>query len=879
MNRSTQRVGTQLGPYEVVAPIGAGAMGEVYRTWDSRLNRAVALKILPHEFAEQPSRLARFEQEARIVASLNDPHVLSVFDIGCAADTHYFVSELLEGETLRARLNHRLKASVAIDIAIQLAAGLAAVHEAGVVHRDLKPENIFISKHNAVKILDFGIAQLGDANVRHDELAATDVFAPAPEGDHIIGTPAYASPEQLKGLPVDHRTDIFAFGTVLYEMLTGFRAFARGSRADTIDAVLSTDPLANAPNNRLDSWLEAIVSHCLEKEPERRFQSTRDLLFALESGKSVSDATARSQASRSVITWPLALSALLFFGAVLLLVFYTRRSETVPAGLATRTILPIRSGIAYAGGGIDVSPDGRRVALVAISDGQSRLYVREMLELEPQLIAGTEGASGPFFSPDGQWIGFFAAGKLKKVAVNGGPATTLASSELQNGGSWGPDDTILFTPSVSTGIWAVSASGSAARPVTAPNEAKDEKSHRSPQWLPGGRALLFHTHFSTISSLSDATIEVFVPETGERRALVDSGQNATYVAGHIVYLRDDNLMAAPFDLKLLALTSPPTPIAKHVVRSEWGVRNFGLSTNGLLIYAADSGPARTRQLVWVDREGRAMPIGGMNGTMLEPRLSEDGSKVAVRVAAANDQIWIYEFSRKLWSRLTYQWDSVSPVWTPDSSRLIVGSSRSGPWNLFAISSNDGGSVDRMKTSDRSQRPTSWSPDGLTLVYTETQPTTGDDIWTWRVGEASAKIFLRTPFAEGEARFSPDGRWIAYMSAVSGRPEVYVRSFNGPSGQWQISVEGGQWPVWAKDGSEIFYRTPLGSPTPLKLMSATVSAGSTFSSSEPKLLFDARQFGRFDVSLDGQRFLTVYSPPAPPTEIYVMTSWEAELKRH
>jgi serine/threonine protein kinase/Tol biopolymer transport system component len=872
---------TQFGPYEIVAPIGAGGMGEVYRAWDPRLGRAVAIKVLPAALVADAARLARFEQEARIIASLSDANVLSMYDVGTVDATPYIVTELLEGETLRTRITRGVNTSAALDIAAQLASGLCTVHNAGIVHRDLKPDNVFITRQGVVKILDFGLA-LPSVAAPVAALDALTIDVSTPVGAETgAGTAAYRSPEQTQGLPADHRSDLFALGAILFEVLTGLRAFARDTAAQTADAVLTADPFDAIPEaKRPAAWLAVIVDHCLDKDPAARFQSARDLLFTLRCSQPPSAAPAApppggSRLLRPAITWAAGAIALFALSAI----WNPVRSKEGRDSQVTRSALVLGDRMPYAGDGIAVSRDGSRVVWTAIGDGQRELYVRRMDDLEPQRLSGTKGATGPFFSYDGRWIGFFADGRLKKVPLDGGPPLVICEARGNNGGSWGADDTILFTPSISAGLWRVAASGGTPQMVTTPDATTNEKSHRFPEWLPGGRAVLFHTHFSNIASLDDARIELLRIDTGERRVLVDGGQDAHYVStGHIVYLHGDSLMAIPFDLDRLAITGTATPVASGMLPSAWGARHFAVSANGLFVYVPGHEPILGRKLVWVDREGGVEPISDAANAFLEPQLSADGTRAAVRVAAANDQVWIYEFQRKVWTRLAYQWDTISPVWTPDSRRITVGWSRNGPYNLFWMPANDGAAIMRLLTSERPQRPTSWSPDGRVLAFTETGATTADDIWTWHVSEEAPRVFLRTSFAEGDARFSPDGRWIVYTSNESGRPEIYVRPFPGPGGLWRISADGGQWPVWARSGQKIYYRTPLGSSDPNRMVSVSVSTGQTFSAATPHPLFDARAFGRFDVTPDGRRFLMISSPQQPPRQLHVVTNWFAELTR-
>ena len=862
---------SRLGPYEIVGLLGAGGMGEVYRAWDPRLNRAVAIKVLPADVAGDPARLARFEQEARIAGSLNHPNILAVFDVGGFDAVPYIVFELLQGETLRLRIGRGLRLPAAIDIAIQLASGLCKVYDARIVHRDLKPENIFITTERIVKILDFGLAQptLSVSTDGCETLTVSDADADRAEAGS--GTTAYASPEQVNGLAADHRADLFAFGAILFEMITGKRAFARASRADTVDAVLNADPLDTV--EVLPHWLQHIVRHCLEKDPQLRFQSARDLLFALTSAERLPGPTpiaAGQPPLRRVGFWA-AMLALLILSAV-----WSPLRSTPADPVTTRAVVELGPGIGYAGDGLSVSRDGSIIVFSALNDGRRHLFVRRSHDLVARRLPDTEGATGPFLSHDGHWVGFFADRKLKKMSLEGSPPITLCDARENRGASWGVDDTILFTPSLTAGVWRIPAAGGVPTVVTTPDPAKGEKSHRFPEWLPNGRGLLFHTHYSDISSLDDARIEVLRLDTGERHTVVEGGQDAVYRGGYVFYLRGTSLMAVPFALDRFAVTGTPRPVEHGLLPSQWGIRHFGVAANGSLVYVPGHDQVIGRTLTWVDRQGRVEPIGGMSGDFREVRVSPDGSKLVARVAAANDQLWVYEFARSVWTRLTYQWDSLSPIWTRDSQRITIASSRTGRWNLFWMPANDGAAISLLQHSDQWQRPTSWSPDGTTLAFTESDPATLDDIWTWQLGQSSSRPFLRTRFVEGEARFSPDGKWIAYTSNETGAPEVYVRPFAGGGDSWRISSEGGQAPVWNASGDELFYRTPAGAREPLRLMSVTVSTATAFRASSPRVLFDAQAFGAFDAAPNGRRFVMITNPRQPLTELRIVTNWFAEI---
>lgn len=876
--------GTRLGPYQIVSALGAGGMGEVYRARDSRLNRDVAIKILPASYARDPDRLQRFEQEARTVAALNHPNILALYDTGTHEGSPYLVSELLEGGTLREQLvDGPLPARKAIDYALQIAQGLAAAHEKGIVHRDLKPENIFVTKDGRVKILDFGLAKLA----MKEGLAAAPVdsanmtLSPTSAGV-VVGTAGYMSPEQVRGQAVDPRSDIFNFGMVLYEMLAGKRAFRGDTSVETMSAILKEDPPAlPATNGQVLPAVERIVWRCLEKGPEQRFQSARDLGFALEvlAGRgSGSDALvmaplrgSRARRWKERLPW---VSGFLLIGIVsVAAIWFLRSSSVTSSPPLTRTVIDLPPGYQLAAldyPAIAISPDGTKIAYVAIHSGSRLIYLRPLDSLDATTLSDTEGANTPVFSPDGQWIEFFAGGKLKKISVNGGSAVTLAyASGTSRGSSW-VNGSIVFVSAAGSNLLRISDTGGAAQ-VLAGGDLW-------PEVLPDGKAVLFSvggTNELAAQAISSGILQ------GERHSLATGGTSPHYApSGHLVFAQGDNLMAGPFDSRRLQLTGSPVPVLPGVLHSFSGGAQYGISATGSLVYVPGSAQGQER-LVWVGRNGTEQPLSAPPRAYSYPRISPDGRRVAVAVGEEGIQIWIYDLARDTSTRLTFGGDlNYTSTWTPDGKRLAFMSDKEGPLNILWQPADGSGTAERLIQSEYPQFPTSFSPDGRLLAYAEVNPKTGYDLWVLRLSDHEAQPFLRTPNTETVASFSPDGRWLAYISDESGRYEVYVQPYPGAGGKYQISEGGGTEPVWNPNGKELFYRAGD------KMMAVEVTTNPGFSAGKPKALFQGSYLPTtatspyYDVSRDGQRFLMIKPSEqgSALTQIVVVQNWFEELKR-
>jgi serine/threonine protein kinase/Tol biopolymer transport system component len=910
----------RLGPYEILSAIGAGGMGEVYRARDTRLDRIVAIKVLPAHLADEPERRERFEREARTIASLNHPHICTLYDIGRQDGIDFLVMEYLEGETLAQRLlKGPLPLEQVLQYAIEIADALDKAHRKGITHRDLKPGNVMLTK-SGTKLLDFGLAKLRQDAAPAIPLSqlptATAKDAITQEGT-ILGTLQYMAPEQLEAKEVDARTDIFAFGSVVYEMATGRRAFVGRSQASIIGAIMSSEPL---PMSSLQPMtppaLDRLVKKCLSKEPEKRWQAASDVCDELKWIGDGGSQVALASTSGAKGIWalgrrPLILSlGTLLLGSVVtgLAIWNLKPSPPPPQRPISRSVITLPPGQQLAGledgPALVLSPDGTHLVYVARQGGPQQLYLRSMDSLEAKPIPGTEGAVNPFFSPDGQWLGFFAGGKLKKVSVSGGAALTLGDADNPRGGSWGVQGIIAFVPTINGVLQQVPDAGGTPQPLT--RLEKGETSHRWPEFLPGGKAVLFSAGTGN-SNWTNAQVAVQTVGTSERWNLIQTGTTPRYApSGHLVYAQGGSLMAVPFDPHRLAVTGAAVPVAEGVLQSPInGDAQYSFSTTGSLAYVPGGVRATERRLVWVSRTGAELPLAAPARAYRGPRLSPDGRRVAVHVGEQESQVWLYDLSRETLTRFTFEGNrNNNPSWTPDGKRMAFSSNKEGPLNIFWQLADGSGGLERLTSSEYPNFAISWSPDGQLLAFVELNPTTGYDIWILRLGPSSASSgqalsggslrdsgqagqgrkaepFLRTQFNEGVPRFSPDGRWLAYVSNESGRYEIYVQPYPGPGGKWQISTEGGNEPLWNPNGRELFYRSGD------KMMAVDIATQLGFAAGKPRMLFEGRYepspvpATNYDVSRDGQRFLMLKpseQAQAAPTQINVVLNWFEELRQ-
>jgi serine/threonine protein kinase/Tol biopolymer transport system component len=884
--------GTRLGRYEIRSRIGEGGMGVVYRARDEKLNREVAIKVLPAAFSADAERLLRFEQEAQAAGSLNHPNILSVYDVAMHNGAPYVVSELLEGASLRSRLDSAPVAQrKAIDYAIQIARGLSAAHEKGIVHRDLKPDNLFITRDERVKILDFGLAKLTapPGNNGQSDVPTRKVHT---DSGAVMGTVGYMSPEQVRGSVVDHRSDIFSFGTVLYEMLSGRRAFHADSTVETLNAILKDEPRDLAVSNRkLAPALERVVWHCLEKSPERRFQSANDIAFALESlsGYSSSDPTVNTvitapapPKNRERFIW-VVVTALLSLAALSLAMLFLR--STAPDLRVHRvSILPPARTFLMAGQAPLISPDGKTLAFVAMdASGKSLLYVRPLDSLDPRPLVGTGGAILPFWSPDSLSLGFFAGGKLKKIEISGGQPTTLAKAPNSRGGAWSREGVIIFSPTPPAPLHRVPAAGGEAIPINEVDMAKGVSPRWLPHFLPDGR------HYLYLASIQGVQRQLCVGslDSNESKVLLPVYSNAVYAPpGYLIFRREATLMAQRFDADKLAITGDPFPIGENVGFDATSYQGFfSVSDNGVLVY--HSGAAGKTQFTWFDRTGKELGTVGESADQGDLQLSPDSSRLAFRqvefrTGAIN--IWLMELAGGTISRFTFdQSIDFAPIWSPDGNRVVFASLRDGPPSLFQKLSNSAGNEEPLLKNFIPKIPYDWSRDGRFIIYGVIDPKTSWDLWVLPLeGDQTPVPFLQTDSDERQAQFSPNGKWVAYTSLESGRPEVYVRPFPAAAGKWQVSTGGGDQPRWRGDGKELFYLS-----ADHKLMALEVNTeGATFAHQAPNALFVTRVGGidtpgnYYAVTADGQQFLlNNLVEEAAHTPISVVLNWPAALKKN
>jgi serine/threonine protein kinase len=882
--------GTKLGRYEIRSKLGEGGMGEVYRATDHKLNRDVAIKVLPTSLTTNSDRLHRFEQEAQAAGTLNHPNILAVYDVGVHEDAPYVVSELLEGENFRELLSTgSLPARKAIDYATQIARGLAAAHEKNIIHRDLKPDNLFLTKDERVKILDFGLAKLSQPSV--EEVGQTDIATRKVHTDPgtVMGTVGYMSPEQVRAVQVDRRSDIFSFGAVLYEMLSGHRAFQRDSAIETLNAILKEEPAeVGDSNDNIPPTLERVVLHCLEKNPDRRFQSATDVVFALESLSGVT--SHRSQqtmiGSVSLLKERRHNRERLLWGTVCALLFLLASAFAFKYFFATTNDKPLMK-LALATpdkvtfpSNITLSPNGLLVTFVASDpDGKRHLWVRPLDSLRADPLPATEGASSPFWSPDNHFIGYFANRKLFKIEISGGRPQALCEVGESSGGTWNPDGVILFGGTA--GLYRISAQG--GTPVLATKVSQKEEAHRWPNFLPDGRHFIF---LGDAATTEDHHIRVGTLDSQESEILFPAISRIVYAPpGYLLYINQGALVTVPFNPNSLKVTGEISTVAERI--AEVGDNHefdFSVSETGNLAYQSGSFNA---QLTWFDRTGKKLGTVGEPVGMVHMTLSPDANSAAAGLVDADGResdVWIYDFKRGTSSRLTFDANGDgTPLWSPDGTKIVFGSNRqhTGGIDLFEKAASGTGEEKLLLQSNDAKFGTSWSRDGQFLLFENWRQQGKGEVWVTNMsGTPEPKPLLHsTVFNQTQGAFSPDGHFISYTSDESGRTEVYVQRFPVTSDRWPISSGGGFQPTWSANGHELFYLSG-----DKKMMAVEVKIGKTFESGIPHPLFDVSSLkdllgNSYAVTADGQRFLMRTSVEADQsTPMTIVLNWTSSLRK-
>jgi serine/threonine-protein kinase len=884
----------------------------VWRAEDTKLGRDVALKMLPDGFAQDPERLARFEREARVLASLSHPNIAGIHGLEEVDGKRFLVMELVEGQTLAERIQRGpMPIEEVVRIARQIAEAVEAAHEKGVVHRDLKPANVNITPDGNVKVLDFGLAKalIGDPmsgdNVNQN-LSLSPTLTQAMTGlGVLLGTAGYMSPEQARGKPVDRRADIWAFGCILYEMLTGQRLFTGETATDVIGAVVHKEPDLDELSSKVPAPIRRLLERCLQKDANRRLQSIGDARIALQEwmeNPEAEDVVAAEVSRRSPWVVAAGVAGGLALGLLLGALFLGARSK--PEQLRRFEINVSEQGLfSRLGSGIVVSPDGSMIAYTTGQEGQTQsLILRPLDRFQETVLASGEGSSGPyhpFFSPKGDWLGFVTPGELKKISTSGGAPITLAQVERSRGASWGPDGTIVYSRSIYTGLSRISASGGDPQPLTELDKAAGEQSHRWPQWLPGGKAVLFSSLVEGGQFVfEDAAIEVVIVATGERKVVHRGGYYPRYVpTGHILYVHEGTLFALPFDVDKLEATGSQMPVLEGLeTNAGQGSAQYAVSDNGLLVYLEGANELEPFPIVWVDREGRSQTLWGAPGIYGTPRLSPDGNRLAVSVQrGSNWDVWVYDLERDVATRITFgeSYDA-DPVWSPDGRWIAFEGEIDGVDGIFRKRTDGTGDAEMLMEPGKQTfpAPQSWSADGRHLAIQSAGEGGQTDIWILPIDEDGSagepEAFARTQFEENSPNFSPDGRWLAYNSSETGRPEVFVASFPPGGGKWQVSDGGGTQAQWSGDGRELFFRTDAG------IMSVRVSSdGNSFRASRPEVVFEGNflgglrgvllpgyNFPDYDVSADGKRFVMFQGTTegALATEAKVVLGWFGELER-
>ncbi len=879
--------GTNLGPYIVIEQIGAGGMGEVYRARDSRLKRNVALKLLPKGFAEDSQRMARFEREAQLLAALNHPNIASIYGVEESNGIRALVMELVEGPSL-AEVTGRGPLSIdeTLPIARQIAEAIEYAHERGIVHRDLKPANVKLTPDGAVKVLDFGLAKaVADGSAAADPSTSPTSSHLASREGLILGTAAYMSPEQAKGKTVDRRTDVWAFGCVLFEVLAGRKAFEGETVSETLAAVLRGEPDWAGLPKTTPAEIRTLLERCLRKDIRARLQSIGDARIALEeypdkrdAGGSVpSDSTASRPRLKLIASWTI---PGLILGMLITWMWTSLHApHTEPAAVERLMIDGVSSNLSSPAA---LSPDGR---LIAFAKGESTtrtsgIYVRRMDSFESRLLPGTESGRSPFFSPDGTWIAYAGDRGLMKVPVGGGAPQLICPASSDAEGAWGPDGTIVLAYGVWEGktwkgLLRVSSAGGEPRVVTTPDPDRSERVHSLPSFLPDGHTVLF-----TVRTDNDYRIDAISLRTGEGSTILQSASAARYSpTGHLLYQAQPapDLAAVSFDPDHLKVRGAPVVLLSGVESGTFeGRMTYDLAGNGTLIYTLGAATYQSRRVVWVDRRGVVTPLLKETGTWAQPRISPDGQHLLLREIKTDCDLWSYDLKRQVLTRLTFDSDNHDPVWMPDGGHVSYVIPAGSPLGVVEKPVDGSGPPTLLFPNSRDFRPMSWSADGRLLALMKHERN-ADEVWVFAKDDREGpKPFIQGRFNAANPQFSPDGRYLAYSSDESGRVEIYLRPYPGPGGIMQISNEGGDCPVWSRDGRELLYMSQE------RLMAVTVRTRPVLSVSAPAVLFRGTfsdDIGsEYDIASDGKRFVMIRPPESVPSpQVFVILNYFSELK--
>ncbi len=901
----TLKTGTKLGPYEILSPLGAGGMGEVYLANDSKLDRQVAIKVLSESMTRDQERVARFEREAKLLASLNHPNIAVIHGFDDSEGTRFLVMEYVEGETLGGHIkNGPIAVEDALDIAKQISEALEAAHEQGMIHRDLKPANVMIREDGTIKVLDFGLAKaMAEESPGSVAADSPTITANYTRPGVILGTAAYMSPEQARGRPLDKRTDIWSFGIMLYECLTGVPLFQGETANDSIGAILHKDPDWSLLPPDTPPTIQLLLRRCLTKDRKRRLHDIADARIELENAlvDPTSTSLGLAQAALDVRRrWIPSWRGSVVIAMIVVLAAVggwlakpqpkdsapvVRLSAEIPEGqvLTSNTSLPL----------VAISPDASMLAYTATTNTGTRMYLRHMHQQEAVALANTNDADSPTFSPDGRWIAFAQQGKLKKMSVSGGSAQTICDASQLRGAHWGVNDTIAFAPTRRSGIWIVSAEGGTPKKATDLGPDPGPASHRWPQLLPDGRTILF-TDTDNEDDYTAARIEAVSIGSSERKVLVEGAMYARYVpTGHLVFVRSGVLMAVAFDPVSVEIIGPEAPVLENLrVDLTMGAGQYSFSDNGVLVYLSGTEDSRLTELVWVDRTGKIKPASQHSRDAFSHSLSPDGSKIAwalVTGIGTSADIWVLEIKRDMLTRLTFDdGNETAPIWSPDGSWIYFDSDRvHGVAEIYRRKADGSGDAERLTTAENPQTPIAVSPDGNTLVFSESLGTGGEIMLLHMDQEHSVEPFLKTPFGEWGPAVSPDGTLIAYTSNETSIFELYIRRFPSGTGRVKISPGLGISPKWSPDGTELFY-TDDGS----KFFSVAIEVkDDVVIPSIPKLMFELPQgvyatrevaawTDIFSVAPDGQRFLFGTRPDltrAAQNNPSVVINWFKELQ--